>query len=341
MMKSSATMHNESTQLARSVLLLLDYAERQGMDRESLMRVAGLATVDVDDPDARVRTASMLKLWREVIDAQDDPFLGLHIGNSIGAKQLGLVGYVMYHSRTLGGALNRLARYGRILSEAIQFEIVDTDEQAVFVWQAHPSLVALRHPVELGVTLVVSIGREITGTEIVPSSVELPSPRPERVGAYRSMFRCPVAFDRPLASVTFSRAQLQLPTQAPDPTLVGYLDDLAAITLAPLEESDENMIAAVRRALWTMLPGGRPNLWRTAASLDVSARTLQRRLGEEGSSFSKVLDELRRDLSDELLSDRKLSVAEVAFLLGYSEPSAFQRAFRRWRGISPRRFRVA
>jgi AraC-like DNA-binding protein len=334
-------MHIESTQLARSVLLLLDYAARQGMDRERLMQVAGLSAGDVDDPDARVRTASMLKLWREVIDAQDDPVLGLHVGSSISAKQLGLVGYAMYHSDTLQGALNRFARYGRILSDAIQFEIADTEEQVVFIWQMPPSLVALRHPVETGVTLVVSIGREITGAELAPTSVELPSPRPEAVAPYRSMFRCPVAFDRPLASVTFSRAQLQLPTQAPDPTLIGYLDDLAAITLAPLEESDENMVAAVRRALWTMLPGGRPDLWRTAAGMGVSARTLQRRLGEEGSSFSRVLDELRRDLSDELLSDRKLSVAEVAFLLGYSEPSAFQRAFRRWRGVSPRRFRVA
>ncbi|MDH3616487.1 MAG: AraC family transcriptional regulator [Gammaproteobacteria bacterium] len=334
-------MTNESTQLARSVLLLLDYAERHGIDRASLMRAAGLAAVDVDDPDSRVRTASMLKLWREVIDAQDDPVLGLHIASSISAKQLGLVGYAMYHSNTLRGALNRLARYGRILSDAIQFEIVDTDEHSIFIWQAHPSLVALRHPVELGVALVVSMAREITGSDLVPTNVDLPSPRPEAVGAYRSMFRCPVAFDRPLASVTFSRAQLQLPTQEPDPTLVGYLEDLSAITLAPLEESDESMIAAVRRALWTMLPGGRPDLWRTATSLGVSARTLQRRLGEEGSSFSRVLDELRRDLSDELLSDRKLAVAEVAFLLGYSEPSAFQRAFRRWRGVSPRRFRVA
>lgn len=334
-------MHDESTQLARSVLLLLDYAVRQGMDRERLMQAAGLVAEDVDDPDARVRTASTLKIWRKVIDAQNDPFLGLHIGSSIGTKQLGLVGYAMHYSETLGGALNRLARYGRILSDAIQFEIVETDEQAVFVWQAHPSLVALRHPVELGVTLVVSIGREATSSGLVPLKVDLPSPRPESVDVYRSMFRCPVAFDQPVAAVTFSRQQMQIPTQSPDATLVGYLDELAAITLAPLEESDDSMIAAVRRVLWTMLPGGRPNLWRTAASLDISARTLQRRLGEDGSSFSRVLDELRRDLSDELLSDRKLSVAEVAFLLGYSEPSAFQRAFRRWRGISPRRFRVA
>jgi len=334
-------MHDESTQLARSVLLLLDYAARQGMDRERLMRAAGLVAEDVHDPDARVRTASTLKIWRMVIDAQNDPFLGLHIGSSVGAKQLGLVGYVMYHSETLEGALNRLARYGRILSDAIQFEIVNTDEQTVFVWQAHPALVALRHPVELGVTLVVSIGRETTNSDLVPMKVDLPSPRPEAVGAYRSMFRCPVAFDQPVAAVTFSRQQMRIPTQSPDATLLGYLDNLAEITLAPLEESDDSMIAAVRRALWTMLPGGRPDLWRTATSMGVSARTLQRRLGEQGSSFSKVLDELRRDLSDELLSDRKLSVAEVAFLLGYSEPSAFQRAFRRWRGISPRRFRVA
>jgi len=334
-------MNLESTQLARSVLLLLDYAERHGMDRASLMRAAGLSAEDVNDPDSRVRTASMLKLWREVIDGQDDPVLGLHVGNSLAAKQLGLVGYVMYHSDTLEEALNRFARYGRIMSDAIQFDIADTEEHEVFIWQAHPSLVALRHPVELGVALVVSISREITGSDRVPTNVELPSPRPKDVAPYRSMFRCPVAFDRPLASVTFSRQQLKLPTQEPDSTLIGYLEDLAEIILAPLQENDASMIAAVRRTLWTMLPSGRPDLWRTAASIGVSARTLQRRLGEEGSSFSKVLDELRRDLSGELLSDRKLSVAEVAFLLGYSEPSAFQRAFRRWRGISPRRFRVA
>ena len=97
----------------------------------------------------------------------------------------------------------------------------------------------------------------------------------------------------------------------------------------------------LRRTLWSALPGGRPNLWRTAADMGISPRTLQRRLGEEHSSFSIVLDELRRDLSDELLSDRQLSVAQVAFLLGYSEPSAFRRAYRRWRGDSPRRYRSA
>ena len=333
-------MHYELTQLARSPLLLLDYAVRQGMDREELMLHAGLSADDIADPDARVKTKSMLALWRQVIVDQNDPALGMHIGSSIKVKELGLVGYAMTHSRNLQDALNRLARYGQILSDALQFRIVDADEHAVFIFQAHPSLVALKHPVECGVTVVISIGREITTSDLTPTRIDLPSPRPKAPGNYRSRFRCPVEFDRPVASVTFSRRQMLIPTHSPDTTLVSYLDQLAAITLGPLEERSENMITAVRHTLWSMLPGGRPDLFRTAAGMGVSARTLQRRLEEEGSSFSRILDELRRDLSAELLSDRKLSVGEVAFLLGYSEPSAFQRAYRRWRGVSPKQHRT-
>jgi len=184
---------------------------------------------------------------------------------------------------------------------------------------------------------MVALGRDITGTDISPQRVELPVPQPKDTSEYRRYFGCAVEFDRPIARVSSKRESLNLPCKAPDPTLVAYLDELAAIKMNPLEDREERMSDAVRRTLWSMLPGGRPDLWRTAAELEVSVRTLQRRLGEEGSSFSKVLDELRRDLSNELLADRSLSVAEVAFMLGYSEPSAFQRAYRRWWGVSARR----
>jgi len=334
-------MPTEATQLARTAHLLIDYAVEQGMGREKLMQSAGLSGLDRVDPDSRLRTTSLLKLWREVIDGLDDPIVGIRLGVSVRTLDLGLVGYAMHHSRDLHGALNRLSRYGRILSEAIQFSVLETGEGAVVVWRGHPALEALRHPVEVAVATVVSVGREITGTDLTPISIDLTSPNPKALGEYRSRFRCPVEFGRPNSSLTFSNKQLQLPTQAPDATLLKYLDDLAAITLGPLEDRDLTTVAKVRRALWSELSGGRPNLWRTSADMGVSARTLQRRLGEEHSSFSIVLDDLRRDLSDELLSDRQLSVAQVAFLLGYSEPSAFQRAYRRWRGVSPRRYRSA
>ncbi len=328
---------HEITQLARSSLLLLDYAERQGLERERLLKAAGLRADPIDDPDSRIKTAIMLKLWRAVIDELDDPCLGLHVGSSVHAKQLGLVGYAIFHSRNLHSAMHRFARYVHIISDSVQFEIHESAKEASFTWKVHPALAALRHPVETGVALMVAMGRDITGTDISPDRVELPGPQPEDTAEYRRYFGCPVEFERPVAKVTSMRQALNLPCKAPDPTLVTYLDELAENKMNPLEDREERMSDAVRRVLWSMLPGGRPDLWRTAAELGVSVRTLQRRLGEEGSSFSKVLDELRRDLSNELLADRSLSVSEVAFMLGYSEPSAFQRAYRRWFGVSARR----
>ena len=317
--------------------MLLDYAERQGLDRSGLLDAAGLRSDPADDPDARIRTAQMVGLWRAVIDALDDPVLGLNAAQSIDVTRLGLVGYAIFHSRTLHSALGRLARFVRILSEAVQFEVAETADYAVVTWQAHPALAALRHPEELGAALVVTIARQLTGTELQPAKVDLPGGKPDAAMQYRRFFGCPVEFDASVTRVFFWRDQVALKTRAADETLVAYLDELAAIKLNPLADKEQSVTDAVRRTLWSMLPGGRPDLWRTAEELGISVRTLQRRLGEEGSSFSKVLDELRRELSQELLADRDMSVSEVAFVLGYSEASAFQRAYRRWWGVSPRR----
>jgi AraC-like DNA-binding protein len=123
-----------------------------------------------------------------------------------------------------------------------------------------------------------------------------------------------------------------------DVTLGGYLDQLATELLRGLPDPD-SFRDRVRRAMWSELSDGPPALTTTAANLAVSPRTLQRRLREEGTSFGQLLDELRREFALRLLRDRKLAVYEVAFLLGYAEPSTFHRAFRRWTGLSPLRFR--
>ena len=329
----------EPTLLARPSLLLIDYAVNQGMQRQPLLDIAGLTAERMADPDSRINIRSILKIWLTIDDNLNEATLGLNIGRDISAAQLGLVGYTMYHSRDLRSALYRLSHYMRILSEAVVFTIDESGDEVTLVWRLHPAMTVLRHPAELGVTLVVAMAREITGTELVPIRVELSTPSPDSTAAYRAMFRCPVLFGRPTASVTFSHQQMALAAKATDPTLAGYLDQLAEKTMAPLVDKDDNAVATVRRKLWAVLPSGRPNLSSIASDMGVSERTLQRRLDDEGSSFSAVLDALRRDLSHELLGERKRSVAETAFLLGYSEPSAFQRAFRRWHSVSPRRFR--
>lgn len=332
-------MPYETMQLARSALLLLDYADQMGMDRETLVRTAGLTDAMLDDPDSRVPTLCMRKLWSAVIEVDDDPTLGLRVGSTIRAAQMGLVGYTMYYSRNLDEALSRLCRYSRILTESVRYRWQQDAENKTLVCHADPALIALRHPIEAGLAAIVSIARDVVGTHIRPVEVRLPTPQPMLRKDYRAVFSCPVTFGSVDARISFVGDLLQLPTVAADPGLTHYLDDLATIKMAELGAEDASLVQRVRKQLWTALPSGRADLWRVASDLGMSARTLQRRLGSDGTSFSQVLDDLRRELSNELLEDRKLAVAEVAFLLGYSEPSAFQRAFRRWRGVTPRRYR--
>jgi AraC-like DNA-binding protein len=272
----------------------------------------------------------MLRLWRAVMDEADDQLLGLHVGKSPTVTDFGLVGYAMRYSNNLLDALHRLARYQRIISEGIRFTLNEYDEACELNWVMHPALLAIRHPIESSMTVLVRTAREITSTDLSPLKVALPTPPPQDPRPYRAEFGCDVTFGCDVAAITWSRQQMQLPTVAGDAALAGYLDELATIAAGPISADKDSAITAVRRALWAMLPRGRPSIWRTARELGVSVRTLQRRLGEEGSSFSEVLDTLRRDVTRELLADGNQPAADISFLLGYAEPSSFHRAYRRW-----------
>ena len=329
--------HRNPTQLARGPLLLLAYAEGQGLARDGLLQKSGLSAAQLDDPDARIATRSMTRLWQALIDELDDPFLGLHAAQTVSVTQMGLVGYTMQHSASLGDALGRLSRYQRILSEAVRFQLKTHGNEFEVSWITHPSLVSLRAPVEVSMTLLLRAARELTGEQINPLRVEMPAAQPDDLSEYRAEFGCPMLFDTEGSSMTFAASHLELPTIAPDETLVGYLDQLAEIAASPLDANKDSTSTAVRRTLWSLLPSGRPSVWHTAREMGVSVRTLQRRLGEEGSSFSAVLDGLRRDITEELLGEGDRSVADIAFLLGYSEPSAFHRAYRRWQKTPPTR----
>lgn len=328
-------VHRNPTQLARGPLLLLAYAEERGMDRRALLSASGISDAKLRDPDARIATRSMTRLWQAVIDELADPFLGLHAARTVNIEQLGLVGYTMRHSANLGEAIERLARYQRLLSEGVRYQLTRHGEEFEVSWTTHPSLLSLRAPVEAGMTLLVRSARQLTGVEIHPVRLDLPTPQPDDVSEYRNEFACPMLFGAETASLTFSANHFALPTVASDETLVGYLDELAEIAVAPLDPTKDSTSTAVRRTLWSLLPSGRPSVWQTAREMGVSVRTLQRRLGDEGSSFSTVLDNLRRDISEELLGEGGQSVADIAFLLGYSEPSAFHRAYRRWQKSPP------
>ena len=328
----------ELTGLARIPLLVLQRAEELGLDRAELMRSAGLSAAELRDPDARVSMAKVWSVWRAAIHRSGDPAFGVRVGESTSGRHLGLVGYAMLYSSGLREALQHLERYVRIVSDAVRFEFHEDSAGAHLTFEPVPKLDALQHPVAARLAWVLTVSRKITAREIVPLEVSFPFSRPPETGAYRSCFRAPLRFDRPQGALLLPRADLDLPVITGDATLRGYLEQLAEEVLGSLTATS-SFADRVRHLLWTELSAGQPTLERVASMLSSSVRTVQRRLNQEGTSFAGLLNEFRREMAAHLLRDPTLAVYEIAFLLGYSEPSTFFRAFRRWHGVSPQELR--
>ena len=330
----------EPSGLARMVLLHLAHAARWGVSRVELLREARLDEAQLRDPDARVPRAAIVRLWHAVAARVPDPAFGLRLGAAARAREFGLVGYTLAFSPTVGAALQRLTRYDRLLSDALVVALEAADAGTWVRLDVEPALRAFRPAADFRLAAVLAVCREIAAAPIAPLTVQFPYRRPADVRAYARFYRAPLAFGALATAFLLRSDDLARPVVASDATLTGYLAPLAEQRLTVLGGQD-TLRDRVRQVLWAALSAGVPALEGVGRGLGLSPRTLQRRLRAEGTTLSAVLTQLRHDLALPLLRDGRLAVAEVAFLLGYEDPSAFHRAFRRWARRSPRAFRRA
>jgi AraC-like DNA-binding protein len=324
--------------LARLALILLDRVTQLGLPRAELLRAAGLDERHLRAPDTRIPLSGIARLCGAITTRITDPVVGLRLGSDARAREFGLVGCAMAYSQTLGAALTRLSRYGGIVSDAL---VVTLDAEHDTLWvrvDVQPALRALRLAVDARLAALLAVCRELVGAPIAPLCVQLPYRRPAEVGEYERFFRCRLDFGVVATAMQLDDKDVQRPVVLSDPTLVGYLDVMADQAMAALA-TKLTLADRVRRTLWSALSGGVPDASFVASSLGVSVRTLQRQLRAEHTSFAAVLNHLRQEMAQPLLRDGGYSVAEVGFLLGYEDPGAFRRAFRRWHGLSPRAFR--
>ena len=324
--------------LARLALMQLEHTTRLGVPKGELLREAGITEAQLTDPDGRIPLAAIARLWRATTSRLPDPLLGLRLGADARVRDLGLVGYTMAYSRNVESALRRLSRYSRIVSDALVLHI-DAGREASWVRiDVQPALRAYRPAADARLAAALAMCREITGKSIAPLSVQFPYRKPPDTGPYEEFFRAPVEFGA-LATAFLLRAEdLARPVLAGDESLTGYLEQLAADVLTTLG-NERTARDTVRRVLSSELSEGVPDLDAVARSLGMSARTLQRRLRAEGTSFAAVLSDLRHELAQPLLRDGGLAVSEVAFLMGYEDTRSFQRSFHRRTGLSPRAYR--
>ena len=327
--------------LIRLVRRTVELAVAEGMNRKVLNEAAGLTGLNLRDPDARVPVSTQVALWRLIAKGIADPGFGVRGGASVKVRETGLLGYVMSYSATLGTALGRFVRYSRVLNDAIGFRLEGPHRQHVAIADSHPALgLGLPFAVDYRLSALLSVCRQITGVEVVPIEVAFAYPQGASTFEHRRFFRCPLMFDRPQSKLVFSEHDLTLPVPRADEALAGYLSSHAETVLRSLV-TGESTRERVRSAIWAMLGEGRPTVDRVATALQLPPRTLQRHLSQEGTSLHRELEEVRKTMAMAMLRDRTTPIDEVAFLLGYAEPSTLFRSFKRWTGITPHQYRAA
>jgi AraC-like DNA-binding protein len=329
---------NQPSGLVRLVLVQIEKLGHLGVSREALLREAKIDERQLRDADARIPLAAVERLWRVAAGHVSDPAFGLRIGAETSVREWGLVGYAVAYSNTLGSALNRFAHYSRVVSDALVIRI-DTERDATWVrLDVQPALRAFRPAVDARLAALLAACREMAGAPVTPLLVQLSYKQPADVKEYERFFGAPLEFGALASSFLLRSEDLARRLAMADKTLAGYLETLADQKLASVG-AERTLSERVRRALWAELSERTPNLEAVARALGMSARTLQRQLRQEGVTFARLLEELRREMAPALLRDGQHGVSEVAFLLGYEDPSAFRRAFQRWFARSPRSFR--
>lgn len=284
------------------------------------------------DAEAHLPATLFKQRWEAVRAASGDPEFGLHMGEFLsGFGDRHAVGQLLVHCDTVGDVLNTLCQVHSVLVEPAS-PVMD-GEQLVL----QPSL-GERHLTEAVFANLAGALRRLGGRRLDPRKVWFTHRRPPSTAEHLRIFGVTPAFGQPHDALGFSRAALARPLPAPNPRLRVLLEDYVLDLQRRLHEQHPTSRQVVR-VLGQLLPDGRPALGDVARTMAISPRALQAHLRAEGTSFQQLVDQVRRDAAMAALRDSDRPLVDIALMLGFADQTAFQRAFKRWTGRTPRQAR--
>jgi AraC-like DNA-binding protein len=335
MRKHTATSHGFILGTwVKSIVRALDAA---GCNGSALLAEAGFDLKALDGPNARCTLPKTARLWRLALAATGDAAFGLKVASHIKHTTFHALGYGLSASSTLKEAFERVQRYCHLVSDAVEYRFYKCGSEYHFFIE--PTTNVPIESVDALVAAFLRMCRSLTGREYSPLLVELRRPRPAVVEDFQVLLRAPLRFDAEHNRLIFDSASIEQRLDGGNPELARHNDAIANQYLARMERN--NIEARVREVLEQQLQESEPSQEDVAELLNVSARTLQRKLGDAGTTFKEILDDTRHALALAYLSEPQHSVSEVTYLLGFSCGSSFTRAFRRWTGQSPSDWRAA
>jgi AraC-like DNA-binding protein len=328
------------TVLSVSSRALVRACERLGIDTEAMLLAAGISRETLENPDVRLRNADVGALWAKAYQLSGDPVLSLHVAEACPLGAYKVIDYLASCARTAGEAFRYAARYFPLINTAVRLAIDDSGDPVTFDVVGEGDGAAVSRPyAEYCLAAFVLHVHEGTGVPVRLREVTFTHPAPPDVREHERVFGCPVRFGAEQNRLVIERATWDAPASHANSGVLGVLMEHADLLLARLPRGPD-LVERTRRAIGGRLRGGDPSLEGVARELGMSERSLQRRLRDLGYTFNALADEVRAATARLYLQQPDLALAEVGYLLGFADQSTFNRAFKRWTGVTPKQARV-
>ena len=324
---------------ASSTLALVHYLRCQGvLDPRAVEQITGHPEEALTDPDLRIPADQHYHLWEYAETVTGDPAVGLHVGQLVDPDRMGLVGHVFFNCDTLGQAVTQYTRLHRLINESVRLSFEQTDSQAILTWQPDSPGHYCRQDMDRTIASVLCRTRHFIHPTIAAEWVEIAHARPDYAQEYRDLFGGTVRFGRERTRIAFDRRHLGHAIPHRNPYVYSAMLKQVNVLMSRLQ-SRRTFGRKIRRLISQQMSTERIDADTLAKQCHMSRQTLYRRLKKEGLGFHDLVEEVRKDKAMRYVASDRYALGEIAFLLGFSELSAFSRAFKRWTGIAPAQYR--
>lgn len=322
---------------------LFDYLRQHHFDLQPVLNALGLEADDINDRDRLLPSTALDMAFDAAAALTGDPLLGFRVGTQMRSTHLGIVGYLTLCCDNPRDLLQLHARYGQLVGNGNRPEYTITDDTIVM----HLRFPEGRPPyprqvVDFSLTGWLTIGRWLGGPDFKPDFVETSHPEAADYGPMREYLGCDIRFDCPEIRVSLPRRFLDQALMHGDTSLRPVLEAEVRRRMQLVHSRQQQLdplLARIRQLVADRLMLGAPELQTVADAANESVRSLQRHLESRHTSYKQLLDEVRQEMAGQHLRDHHLSLVDVALMLGFSDQSTFQRAFKRWFGVSPGEYR--
>lgn len=304
---------------------------------DELCKVSHISADEVGDSEKMVEWEKAALIWVPLLKLTGDPLIGLHIGIGTPKMLHGMVGFLIQSCKDLDQALQMLSRYGHMVSPMVSYTYTINDVAVLEIEQnkmwllKHPE--PARHANDFLFASTLNTSAALTGKRIVPLRIELAYPKRE-ISEYQKFFGCDVLFNQEVNRIILDKKDIATPILSSDQSMFERFNSMVAEKQALLATNTTR--GNLKQVLFMQFKGRIPSIDEAASALDMTPRSLQRKLTQERTTFRDVAGEIRKDIAFQLMQNPAIKISEVSDILGYSDPTAFRKAFKSWTNVAPR-----